>query len=73
MNYFMLCYRYKEVGHCMTFSDNDKITAMHIAVNNNQTQIVKYLLEECNLIDEADTAQDRYPFCKTYYTIQAVL
>ncbi|XP_052089505.1 alpha-latroinsectotoxin-Lt1a-like [Mytilus californianus] len=52
--------RYNQKGYNMKISDNGKETALHIAVNNNQEQVVEFLLKDCNLIDEADTAEDRW-------------
>lgn len=48
----------------MDLCDYDNRTALHIAVSDKQEYIVDFLLDKCNLKEQACTMKDRY-FIKT--------
>ncbi|CAC5370839.1 unnamed protein product [Mytilus coruscus] len=50
---------FKAQGYTMDLKNYDSQTALHIAVIENQEEIVEFLLQECNQIDIGKTHKDR--------------
>lgn len=51
--------RYRAQGYTMDLKNYDSQTALHIAVRENQEEIVEFLLQECNQKDLGQTQKDR--------------
>ncbi|CAG2193244.1 unnamed protein product [Mytilus edulis] len=51
---------YKAHGYTMDLKNYDSQTALHIAVRENQEEIVEFLLQECNQIILGQTQKDRW-------------